>query len=308
MKWPRKRIGLALGGGGARGLSHIGVLKVFEQQNIPIDIIAGTSIGAMVGGAFACGISSDQLERHVQEYVNSAGFQSSTVKAMADVYSREQERLTNKIQNFLKNQFYIIQMLFKPGILSTSDFQFMIDYFIPDIQIQDTLIPFRAVATDLINGEQIVFSQGSLRQAVLASCAVPGVIEPIREGNRLLSDGGIVSLIPVRVARDEGADLVIAVSVDRDIQTDDELKTVKDIYYRACEITSAKLEKYELMDADIVIRPNVKNLHWASFSKAVDLVREGEKAAQEMLSSIKNRRSYFKTWMNSIKTIGISKN
>ncbi len=308
MKWPRKRIGLALGGGGARGLSHIGVLKVFEQQNIPIDIIAGTSIGAMVGGAFACGISSDQLERHVQEYVNSAGFQSSTVKAMADVYSREQERLTNKIQNFLKNQFYIIQMLFKPGILSTSDFQFMIDYFIPDIQIQDTLIPFRAVATDLINGEQIVFSQGSLRQAVLASCAVPGVIEPIREGNRLLSDGGIVSLIPVRVARDEGADLVIAVAVDRDIQTDDELKTVKDIYYRACEITSAKLEKYELMDADIVIRPDVKNLHWASFSKAVDLVREGEKAAHEMLSSIKNRRSYFKTWMNSIKTIRISKN
>jgi len=308
MKWPRKRIGLALGGGGARGLSHIGVLKVFEQQNIPIDIIAGTSIGAMVGGAFACGISSDQLERHVQEYVNSAGFQSSTVKAMADVYSREQERLTNKIQNFLKNQFYIIQMLFKPGILSTSDFQFMIDYFIPDIQIQDTLIPFRAVATDLINGEQIVFSQGSLRRAVLASCAVPGVIEPIREGNRLLSDGGIVSLIPVRVARDEGADLVIAVAVDRDIQTDDELKTVKDIYYRACEITSAKLEKYELMDADIVIRPDVKNLHWASFSKAVDLVREGEKAAQEMLSNIKNRRSYFKTWMNSIKTVGISKN
>ena len=307
MKWPRKRIGLALGGGGARGLSHVGVLKVFEQQNIPIDVIAGTSIGAMVGGAYACGTSSEELERQVQEYVNSAEFQSSTVKSMADVYSKEQEYLKDKIQSFFKNQFYIIQMLFKPGILSPIDFQFMINYFIPDIQIQDTRIPFRAVATDLINGEQIVFSQGSLRQAVLASCAVPGVMEPIREGDRLLSDGGIVSLIPVQVARDEGADIVIAVAVDRDMRTDDELKTVKDIYYRACEITSAKLEKYELMDADIVIQPDVKNLHWTSFSKAVDLVREGEKAAQEMLSSIQNRRSYFKTWMTSIKTLGFSR-
>jgi NTE family protein len=307
MKWPRKRIGLALGGGGARGLSHIGVLRVFEQANIPIDIIAGTSIGAMVGGAYASGISTEELESLVQEYVNSTEFQSSTVKSMADVYNREKDHLKHKIQSFLKNQIYILQMLFKPGILSPHDFQIMINYFIPDIQIQDTIIPFRAIATDLISGEQIVFSQGPLRKAVLASCAVPGVIEPIQEGDKLLSDGGIVSLIPVRVARDEGADIVIAVVVDNDIRTDDELKTVKDIYYRACEITSAKLEAYDLMDADIVIRPDVKNLHWTSFSKAVDLVSEGEKAAQQMLPRILNKRSYIRTLMNSIKTIGVSK-
>jgi NTE family protein len=114
----------------------------------------------------------------------------------------------------------------------------------------------------------------------MASCAVPGAIEPIREGKRLLSDGGIVSLVPVNVARKEGADIVIAVAVDR-IRTDEELKTVKDIYYRACEITSGKLEKYELMDADIIIRPDVKNLHWAGFSQAIDFVKEGEKAARE---------------------------
>jgi NTE family protein len=184
----------------------------------------------------------------------------------------------------------------------------MIDYFIPDMQIQDTRVPFRAVATDLISGEQIVFSQGSLRHAVTASCAVPGVIEPIREGGMLLSDGGIVSLIPVRVARDEGADIVIAVAVDCDAQTDEELKTVKDIYYRACEITSRKLERYELMDADVVIRPDVKNLHWASFSQAVDLVREGEKATKEMLLTIRDEMSYVKTWINSIKALGIPRN
>jgi len=304
MKWLKKRIGLVLGGGGARGLSHIGVLKVFEQENIPVDIIVGTSIGAMIGGAYACGISSQELERKVREYVSSAEFQSSAIKAMGDIYGREQEGLTQKIQSFLKNQFYLVQMLFKPGILSLDTFQSMIHTFIPDIQIEDTRIPFRAVATDLITGEQIVFYKGSLRQAVIASSAVPGAIEPVKEGERLLSDGGIISLIPVNIARKEGADVVIAVAVDRDLRTDEELSTAKDIYYRACEITSAKLEEYELMGADIIIRPDVKNIHWTSFTEAIDLIREGEKAARDSIRNVRDKRSIVKTWINSIKTLG----
>ncbi|HYA15146.1 MAG TPA: patatin-like phospholipase family protein [Syntrophales bacterium] len=299
----RKRIGLALGGGGARGLCHIGVLRVFEQEGIPVDVIAGTSIGALVGGAYACGLSADELERKVHDYINSEEFKSSAIKTMSDAYSGKQEDLTQKIQSFLKNQFYVIQMLFKPGILSTDDFQSMIDYFIPDVLIQNTLIPFRAVATDLITGDQVVFSEGFLRQAVTASCSVPGVIEPVIDGKRLLSDGGIISMTPVSIAKREGADIVIAVAVDRDLRTDDELKTVKDIYYRASEITSIKLEKYELLEADIVIRPDVKNLHWTGFFHAIDLIKEGEKAAKEVLSSIRDKRSFFKTWVNSIKTL-----
>jgi len=304
MKWLKKRIGLVLGGGGARGLSHIGVLKVFEQEGIPVDVIVGTSIGAMVGGAYACGISSQELEKKVRDYVNSAEFRSSAIKAMGDIYGREREGLTQKIQSFLKNQLYVIQMLFKPGILSIDAFQSMIHNFIPDILIEDTRIPFRAVATDLLTGEQIVFYKGSLRQAVIASSAVPGAIEPLKEGERLLSDGGIISLIPVSVARREGVDLVIAVSVGRDLSTDEEFKTAKDIYYRACEITSDKLERYELMNADIIIRPDVKNIHWTGFSEAIDLIREGEKAARERIQSIRDRGSLVKTWINSMKTLG----
>lgn len=308
MKLRRKRIGLALGDGGARGLCHIGVLKVFEQEGIPIDVIAGASIGAMVGGAFACGISSDELERKVQEYVNSAEFKSSAIKSMSDAYGGEQGNLTQKIQSFLKNQFYIIQMLFKPGILSTDDFRSMIEYFIPDVLIQNTHIPFRAVATDLITGDHVIFSEGSLRQAVTASCAVPGAIEPVIDGKKLLSDGGIISMTPVNIAKREGADIVIAVAVDRDMRTDDELKTVKDIYYRAAEITSLKLEKHDLLEVDIVIRPAVKNLHWTEFSQAIDLIMEGEKAAKEMLSSIRDKRSFLKTWVKSIKTLASPRN
>jgi NTE family protein len=304
MKLFEKRIGLALGGGGARGLSHIGVLKVFEKEGIPIDVIAGTSIGAVVGGAYACGVSPEELEKKVLTYVESAEFQSSVFKAMADIYGGKQESLAQKIEIFLKNQFYIIQMLFKPGILSKDIFQSMIDYFIPDMLIQDTRIRFRAVATDLITGEEIVYSEGPIREAVMASSAVPGAIEPVKKGERLLSDGGIISMVPVNVVKKEGANVIIAVAVDRSIPTYEELMTVKDIINRASDITSAKLEEYELMGADIVIRPFVKNMHWADFSQTTDLVREGEKTALAMLSRIQTMRSSFRTWIDSIKTLG----
>lgn len=293
MKWWKKRIGLALGGGGARGLTHIGVLKVFEQERLPIHVIAGTSIGSLVGGAYASGMLPGELEKKFQAYLGSTEFQSSAINAIASSYGKEGGGLTQKIQNFLKNQFYLIQMLFKPGILSLNDFRSMIDFFIPDIKIEDTHIPFRAVASDLISGDKIVFSTGSLRQAIMASCAVPGAIEPLKEGERLLADGGIISLTPVSVAKEAGADIVIAVVVNRDLHLDEELKTAKDVYYRASEITIDKLEKYELMEADVIIRPDVKKLHWSNFAQAIDLIVEGEKATRENLTKIRSAMSVF---------------
>jgi NTE family protein len=297
MKWWGKRVGLALGGGGARGLTHIGVLKVFEQEGIPVHVVAGTSIGALVGGAYAAGCSPEELEKKFHTYIMSPDFQSSAIHAIASSYGQEEESLTKKIQSFLKNQFYLIQMLFKPGILSADDFQAMIHFFIPDINIQETRIPFRAVATDLTSGEKIVFSEGSLRQAIMASCAVPGAVEPLKERERLLADGGIISLIPVGVAREAGAHIVIAVAVGRDIHLDEELKTAKDIYYRANEIMADKLEKHELTEADVVIRPDVKNLHWTKFSQAMDLIKEGEKATRENLVNIRRSLSVFRRWL-----------
>jgi NTE family protein len=294
MSWWKKRIGLALGGGGARGLTHVGALKVFEQEKIPIHIISGTSIGSLVGGAYASGIPPEELEKKFQSYIGSAEFQSSAIHAISSSYSREETSLTQKIQGFLRNQYYLIQMLLKPGILSVDNFRSMINFFIPDIKIEHTHVPFRAVATDLISGEKIVFSSGSLRQAVMASCAVPGAMEPLKAEEQLLVDGGIISLTPVSVVKEAGANVVIAVSVDRDLLLDEELKTAKDIYARATDIMADKLEKYELMDADVVIRPDVKNLHWSNFSQAIDLIGEGEKAVRANLAEIRSAMSLYR--------------
>ena len=286
MFWKRKRIGLALGGGGARGLAHIGVLRVLEKEEVPIDLIVGTSIGALVGGAYASGINPDELQKKVEEYLNSTEFRSSAIKGFEAAHAKEEVGLTQRIQTYLRNHFYLIQAMFKPGILSNEDFQTTIDYFIPDIQIEETRIPFRAVATDLVSGEEIIFSRGSLRQAVMASCAVPGAIAPLKEGERLLSDGGTICRVPSSVARQEGADIVIAVVVDRGIGSE-ELRTVVDVYLRVNEIMGERLKQYELEDADVVIFPEVGDLHWSSFSQAINLIGEGEKAAREKLDDIR---------------------
>ena len=272
------------------------MLRVFEQEDIPIDLIVGTSIGSLIGGVYASGLGPDEMEEKVEEYLNSPEFQSSTIKAFEAAHSHEDVGLTQKIQSFFKNRFYMVQAMFRPGILSNEDFQNTINYFIPDIQIEETRIPFRPVATDLMTGDQIIFSSGSLRQAVMASCAVPGAVEPLEEGEKLLSDGEIICLVPSSIARTEGADIVIAVAVDRGICPEEELRTAVGVYHRAGEIMADKLKNYEIMDADIVIFPEVGDLHWSSFSQAKILIKEGEKAARENLDSIRHVIPGRKRW------------
>jgi NTE family protein len=296
MRWGGKRIGLALGSGGARGLAHIGVLRVLEKENIPIDLLVGTSVGALVGGAYASGIGPDELEKKVDEFLNSPEFQSSAIQAIEAAHAREEGGVVQKVQSYLKNRFYVVQAMLKPGILSNEEFQAIVNNFIPDIQIEETRISFRTAATDLVSGELITFSSGSLRQAVMASCAVPGAIEPLRDGTMVLSNGGIICLVPTSIAKKEGADIVIAVAVDRDTCSEEEFRTAADIYVRASEITAYRLKDYELMDADVIIRPEVGNLHWSHFSQARNLVEEGEKATRENLEAIRNAVPSIKRW------------
>jgi NTE family protein len=296
MFWKGKRVGLALGGGGARGLAHIGVLRVFDKASIPIDLIVGTSAGALVGGAYASGISPDELEKKADEYLNSPEFQSSAIRGFEKAQAQADMGLKRKIQNYLKNRYLVVQAMFKPGILSNEEFQDTINHFIPDIQIEEMPIPFRAVATDLVSGEQIIFSKGPLRQAIWASCAVPGAIAPLKEGEWLLSDGGIISLIPSSIAREEGADVVIAVAVDRGINPQEDLRTVVDIYHRVSEIMGEKLKAYELAAANVVILPEVGDLHWSNFSQAMNLIKEGEKAARKKLDDVRSIVPSFRRW------------
>jgi NTE family protein len=184
------------------------------------------------------------------------------------------------------NRFWFVQAFFKSSILPSNDFESLINYFLPEMDIRETKIPFRAVSTDLITGKKIIFSEGPLRQAVLASCSVPGALAPVRHGDWLLADGGITSLVPVYATREAGADVVIAVMLDRDLSISVSMETAKDVLYRAGEITTNALEASELASADVIIRPQVGDLHWMDFSRASDLIKIGEQATRESLEKI----------------------
>lgn len=286
MKWTGKKVGLALGGGGVRGFSHIGVLNVLEEEGIAIDLIVGTSAGALIGGAYASGQSLKEIQSKIDAYLGSPEFEASTLKSIGQTFSTENKNFFKKAKNLVMNRFWFVRAFFKPSVLPTGDFQSLINYFIPDMDIRETKIPFRAVSTDLITGRKIVFSEGELRQAVLASCSVPGAVEPVRHGEWILADGGITSVVPVYAAREAGADVVIAVVVDREEPSFVKIQTGKDVLYRAGEITTTTLEAAELKKADVIIRPQVGDLHWMDFSRISELVKIGEKAARESLKEI----------------------
>ena len=286
MKWTDKKVGLALGGGGVRGLSHIGVFNVLEKEGIEIDLIVGTSAGALIGGAYASGQSPREIQAKIDAYLHSPEFDASTLKSIGMTFSPESRSFFKKAQNFVINRFWLARAFFKISMLPSGDFQSLINYLLPEIDIRETKIPFRAVSTDLITGRKIVFSEGSLRQAVLASCSVPGAVEPVRQGDWILADGGITSIVPIHATREAGADVVIAVMVDRDSPETVNIKTGKDVLYRAGEITTSTLEAAELKDADVIIRPQVGDLHWMDFNRAGDLVKAGEAATRESLEKI----------------------
>ncbi|MCX5849153.1 MAG: patatin-like phospholipase family protein [Deltaproteobacteria bacterium] len=286
MKWTGKKVGLALGGGGVRGFSHIGVLNVLEAEGIDIDLIVGTSAGALIGGAYASGQSPREIHAKINAYLCSPEFEASTLKSIGLTFSPQNKSFFNKARNFVMNRFWFVRAFFKPSMLPSGDFQSLINYFIPEMDIRETRIPFRAVSTDLITGKKIVFSEGSLRQAVLASCSVPGAVEPVHQGEWILADGGITSVVPIHATREAGADVVIAVMVDRDSPASVSIETGKDVLYRAGEITTNTLEAAELEDADVIIRPQVGDLHWMDFGRAGDLVKIGEEATRESLKKI----------------------
>jgi NTE family protein len=293
-RWLGKSMGLALGGGGVRGFSHIGVLKVLEEANIPIDVIAGSSAGALIGGAYASGSSPDEIHARVDAYIESPAFKSSALQSIGLTMNPSERTWGEKIQKALRQRYYLLRSLFKPSILPIADFEALVNYFLPDMDIKDTRIPFRAVATDLITGKKIVIAEGSLRKAVLASCAVPGAIDPVRLGAWLLADGGITSLVPVLAARQAGADVVIAVVVTRNNPPVQWWSTAQEIFYRAGEITSDELEEAELQHADVVIRPSVGDLHWADFKRGKGLIGEGELATRAALPQIEGAIPVYK--------------
>jgi NTE family protein len=248
------KIALVLGAGASRGFAHIGVLKVLESNGIPVHMIVGTSAGSFVGSLYAYGYNAFQLQ-----------------KLSFDIEKGDIVDLTIPDNGFIKGE----------------KLEEFINRAVKNTPIEKMRIPFYAVATDIQNGNEVVFGRGNTGTAVRASCSIPGIFRPTKIENRMYVDGGVASPVAVEAARRLGADVVIAVDVSSTIEDAQPEGTI-DTILQSISIMYSKIASAQLSKADVVIKPKVGYIGPSDFSKRNEAVLEGEIAASKALPQIQN--------------------
>ena len=261
----RKKVGLALGGGGAKGLAHIGVIKVLERAEIPINFIAGTSMGALVGGWYALTGNIYAIEKLFLELKNKKLLSSDKITAERDGHLFADKTIVEMLEAGFRRKHF-----------------------------KDCRIPFAAVTTDVATGEQRVLKKGNLTEAVRASIALPIAFRPVKTGGHLLMDGGFVDPVPADVVREMGADVVIASDVasrwinmpSEDLQDITRVKNLYSFIYELVAGVEYHITQRVLKDADVVLKVPVATLDWLEFDRVNEIIARGEAEAKRNIREI----------------------
>ncbi|MBX9669051.1 MAG: patatin-like phospholipase family protein [Candidatus Obscuribacterales bacterium] len=276
----RPKVGLALGGGGARGAAHVGVLKILEQQGIQIDCITGTNVGAIVGGLYSAGISISALE------------EMFTKKSLMHSYLT----VPVKVRLMIVPLFFVPRVMGKrgyDGLYKGNKFRNFLNKYVPQSEqdIEDLKLPFGAIALNLVDGKVHTIKSGNLGTALQASSAIPILRKPVKIQDGLYVDGGVMNNVPVDEAKALGADIVIAVDLDdpKATQTASEFTKLGTVGQRVLTLHFANVDKTQLAKAEAVIRPEVDQIGLMSTNSkdAEAAIQAGERAAIESLDQIK---------------------
>jgi len=293
-------VSLALGGGGARGFAHVGVLEVLEAHGVRIDSIVGVSAGAVAGAGYALGYSTAKMRQKVLEFSESPLARHPRLQAMRSGGHNAEQGLADRVTRLFCQGMLVKAFFLDHSLVGTDFFREMVKFFLPPAKIEDARIPFAAVATDIMTGEAVVLDHGDLRRAVLASCAVPGVAEAVEMEGRYLIDGGSVCLVPSTIARQRGAGLVLAVNVDREVHTEELPGQALEYYLRATEIQGYHLAQMLCEQADLALQPALGDVHWADFAQAAWIMDQGRKAAEEAWSRLEAMLSPSMPWWRRV--------
>ncbi|MCM3665750.1 patatin-like phospholipase family protein [Mesobacillus subterraneus] len=248
------KVGLALGSGGARGFAHLGVIKVLRDEGIPIDLIAGSSMGALVASFYGAGLDVDRLY---------------------------------KLSRVFKRKYYLDFTVPKMGFISGKRVKELIRIFTHGKKIEELDIPIGIVATDLMSGEKVVFKNGPVAEAVRASIAIPGIFVPEKLDGRLFVDGGVVDRIPVSVAKEMGADIVIAVDVSN-VKVNADITSIFDVIIQSIDIMQMELVANREIASDVMIRPKVEMYNSKAFTNIEEIIVIGEEEAKKHIDKIKH--------------------
>lgn len=271
-------------------MAHMGVLRILEEERIPVDLIVGTSIGSLIGSLYCMDPRIESVIQKVTRFLNSEKFREIRIHQLRKSEG-EDSGILDSLSSLLAKGLFFRSSVTKRSYISYEEIEDVLNSLIDNVNIEDLKIPFACVATDLDTGEVVVLDRGPLRRAVAASSSIPGVFPPIKVNGAELVDGGSVSLVPVPQARDLGADVVVAVDISAALDPAAELDRGYEIILRTTEISKHQLVKFQIQEADVVIAPRVGRIHWADFSNAQACIKLGEAAAAQALPAIRNAAS-----------------
>ena len=282
---PRPKVGLVLSGGGAKGLAHIGVLKVIDSLGIKVDYIAGTSMGAVVGGLYASGYTGNQLDSIFSKIDVDALLQDYTPRESKSFYEKRNDEiyaLTLPFNNF---------KLGLPSGLSKGLYNFnlmsRLTQHVSDVRDFDKLpIPFLCIATDVETGEQIVLEEGILAQAIIASGALPTLYNPVEINGRLLIDGGVVNNYPVEELKNRGIDFIIGIDVQDGLKNREQLKDVTAVLSQINNFSMIEKMEGKRSLTNIYIQPDIKGYSVVSFDKGQEIIKRGNEKAKEYIKEL----------------------
>jgi NTE family protein len=294
------RLALALGGGGARGLAHIGVLKVLEREKVDIDLIVGTSMGAVVGAMYVQYRNAEVIQSKILSFLDDFIEKKQWLKVLSNKQKGSKHSLFTELSYYIQRRYLEIKTLTRASLEDKDALYEPLKNILIDNDIEDNQVSFAAVSLDLLKGVPVVLDKGSIIDAVYASSAVEGIFPPLEYNGGLLADGGPVNITPVEVAIKLGAEKVIAVDVPHGFHRMEKFNNGLEIMMRADSIGLRRLREIELSLANIVIIPNVSAIHWANFTKASQCIWRGELATQEMMPQIRTALAK-KGWLVKVK-------
>ncbi len=285
----RPKVTLALGGGGARGLAHLGVLAGLRAAGLEIHRLVGVSIGSLAGAMYAFDSDIDRVREKTLIYINSPEFQrfqhemhASSSSTPSDAEPSRWDRLKTSI----RANYICRQVMRYPSLLDGEILQHAVEHLLPERDIAEAAIPLSVVAIDLLAGDRAVLESGPVRDAVRASSSIPGVFPPVTIEDRLLCDIGVLNSLPTPAASTYESDQVIAVDVSAAPDPIESCSTAVDVLIRMHDIGERLFREHVQEMADVVIRPDVGHVAWHDFSSPEELVETGRIAVQKTLSEL----------------------
>lgn len=290
---PKKRptIGLVLSGGGARGFAHVGVLKVFEDNHIPVDYIAGTSMGGLIGALYAMGMSSDEIESLIAKLNWQQLLQVSATDNENISFRRKEDRFNIPVPLVLEGKS--VDNLKLPNALNSGhEIGLLIDRltlrYASVTQFKDLPIPFNTVGTDMLKGEVVTLERGSLSRSLRATMSIPGVFPPVYVDGKYLADGGLVNNIPTDVVKAMGADIVIVVNIESQVGGRELLDSLPGVLAQTINISTLDNSRRSLRQADFIIAPDLGSYTLSDFSKSKEIIELGRKGAEEKMALLRS--------------------